>query len=287
VKKLKPKPVKKKHSSVISREKVYLGSLDLKEWWEEFATASNKNGTQKFPTVWTFIKHKAKHGWQRDFLYWLIGPPASEGKSPYPETPQYDWATKRERGFWYSSENIEHLKSEIKRKDTSFARLQTAGESLLDDLAELSELQKQISKEFGGRLFLEKNTAEENSARAHLYLEMRQRVQEMKAHVLQTFAKTQGMDMNQLSNFLELFANGMGAAASQQLGYGGGKYLPDGDGKGESGSYNSVLRQLCDATLKKAADLELELPSEGQTIIKETIEGKTNGKVNGKGRQVQ
>jgi hypothetical protein len=275
--KKKPK-AKTNHSVKKSQEQEYLGSLDLREWWEVFATSMNKNGTQKFPTVWSFIKAKAKHKWQRHFLYWLLGPKASEGKSNYSAFPQYDWESKRDNGFWYSSKNIENLRAEIKRKDTSFARLQTAGESLIDDLAELSELQKQISREFGPRLFLDNLKSDENASRVSLYLTMKRQVQEMKAHLLQTFAKTQGMDMNQLSNFLELFAHGMGSAASAQLGYGGGaKQL---EGSKEEKQYNSVLGQLCDMTLRKSAELELALPdSEAERIVQETVRPNGNGKI--------
>ena len=275
MKKIKPKSVKKRavsNGSSNSKEKAYLQAIDFREWWEEFATGMRKNGTQKYPTVWSFIKSKAKHGWQRDLLYWVLGPEATKGDSKYSSFPQFDWNTKRERGFWFSSTNIENLRSEIKRKATSFDRLQTAGESLIDDLAELSELQKQVSKEFGNRLFLPDNTTEENTARVNLYMQLRSQMQEMKAHILQTFAKTQGMDMNQLTGFLEVFANGMGQAASRQLGYGGGQPLLEGD-KAET-SYNRVLTQLCDMTLKKSADLELELPSDAERAVKESINGK-------------
>jgi len=275
VNKSKHKPIKK--VSAIPREKEYLNSLDLVEWWEEFATATHKNGTQKYPTVWSFIKAKAKHEWQRKFLYWILGPKA-EGQSPYPDFAQYDWEAKRDRGFWYSSKNIETLKAEVKGKATSFARLQTAGDSLLDNLAELAELDKQISKEFGGRLMLPNNTADENAARMNLYLTLKEKVQTMKAHILQTYAKTQGMDLNQLSNFLELFANGMGKAVASQLGFGSPSPAQL-EAENSESKYNNVLMQLHDMTLKKSADLDLALPSSEMEKVVEIAVGSKKARV--------
>jgi hypothetical protein len=272
--------------STVTREKLYYRSLDMRQLWEEFAFKVKRNGTRSYPTIWSFIKAKTKHTWQRDFLYWVLGPEATEGKSPYPGYTQLDFESKREKGFWHSSKNIENVAAEIRRKDTSFAKLQAAGMTLLEDLGELGELNKQVSREFGGRLLLDENTAEENAARISLFLEVKSRIQILKAGVLSTFAKTQGMDMNQLANFLELFAGGMGQAASAQLGYGGGNVLTD--GKTEKLGYENVLKQLCDMTMNKAAELEMELPDDGKTIIEDLVEKpKPNGHTNGKGRSLQ
>jgi hypothetical protein len=279
--KLKVKP-KKVASPGNSRNKEYLASLDLRDWWEEFAHGFKKNGAQKYPTVWSFIKAKAKVKWQQNFLYWLLGPKADEGKSEYGGYPQYDWADKRARGFWYSSENIERLSSTIKSKDTAFARLQTAGESLLDDLSEVAELQKQITREFGHQLLLPDNTADENASRVKLYLELKSSLQQQKAQILNTFAKTQGMDLNQLTDFLQLFAGGMGAAASAQLGYGGGSKTLE--GRTGAATENKVLLQLTEQVMRKAAMFELDLPDmDAEQTIKEMAIGKIQPKIVGIG----
>jgi len=244
---------------------MYLQSLDLQEWWDEFAHSHKRNGTQTYPTVWSFVKKKAKVKWQRDFLYWLLGPIA-EGESPYPGITQLDFNGKRERGFWHSSTNIENFKKEVNAKASSFQRIQSAGNSLLEDLARLGELQKKIDNEYGGALHLPDNTVEENHARVSMYMSLTQQLMTMKQALLHTYAKTQGMDMSQLSNFINLFASGMGRQVAAQLGFGEAETAEK-----EETTFHKVLNQFSEMTLRKSAQMGLPLPAEMETAAVEII----------------
>jgi hypothetical protein len=268
-KKSKPKQSHSSKQSKATREKAYLGTLDLKELWEEFAFAINKNGTQKYTTVWSFVKAKAKSSWQRDFLYWLLGPKETGGDTLYSGFTQFDWEDKREKGFWYSETNLENFSDTIKKKHTAFDRLQQAGdESLLQSLAEYNELDKQVSKEFGGRLMLPNNTSEENTARVSLFFSLKKQIQDMKIHIIQSYAKTQGMDITQLTNFIEMLTMGKGSNVASQVGFGADRMLEG--GTKEEKQYKGVLTQIVDTMLKKSADLEMELPSSSMEEIVNT-----------------
>ena len=118
MKKLKPE-AKKPTRVEKSRERMYLDSLDLREWWEDFATEMNKKRNSEVSHGLEFRQGQSKarmaatlsilaHRAQRL-------PKENHRMQTFVST---NGKKNSEGGFWFSSENIEGLRSEIKRKAT-------------------------------------------------------------------------------------------------------------------------------------------------------------------------
>lgn len=270
----KAKKVKKKHDSY----RTYFDSLDLSEWWDEFANTFEKNGTQKFQTVYSFIKTKTKDKKKRDFLWWILGPKLEDTTGhALANYSQYDWQEKRERGFWHSSANVEELRKTVKRQHSSLEQVRELGKVNIDFLATLKNVSDQIDREYNGQIFLKSLSAKENAARARLYIELKKDLSEMIKEVQLVFAKTQGVDMERIEGMLQI----IGPAMMQRIfGVSDGEQEPQG-----RGGLQDVAGKLTKMLMNKAVDYEMTLPDESMNtaVTKEApvlINVKKNNKVN-------
>lgn len=260
------KPVKSKVKTN-SKLASYDSSLDYQSMWESFCNSTNKNGTQKYKTVWSFIKAKTKTDWQQKFLWWRIGPKADEINAAYKDFSQYDWEAKRERGFWHSDTNIVQLKNEIANKNNALSKIAQVGQLNLDMMSQLKNVIDQLNREYGNQLFLPELDVKENALRLKLFLATHREVAELLQMYQLTFAKTQGIDIQNLSDFLAMFQGGMANAAGNNaaanaLGFGSGKQI---DAESED---SAAMRQIASMMIKKAAKQGLPLPDpEMENII--------------------
>lgn len=257
---MKPKS-KKKISSNSKQDKLkdYYDNIDWMTWWEEFAHAINENGTVKYATVWSFVAAKTKDKKQRALLWWAIGP---EGVSEeYKQYPQFNWETKRENGFWFSSTNADKLTREVKAHTNALASMRELGSVNLTFIARIEALAKEIDKEFSGRIFLPKLSTKENTMRAATYTKLIDQLFSMVERAQVMFGRTQGMDIARLADFFAMFGQGMGkAAANMGLAEAAPMTI-------EANTASTAMSQIMDMVLQKAAKNEMELPDPDMDAI--------------------
>jgi hypothetical protein len=240
----------------------YYDRIDFAEWYEEFVNATNKNGTPKFKTVHAFIKSKIKDNQKKRYkvLWWILGPKIEVGideVAPF-DLPQFDWLQKRERGHWYSSENIDGLKNDVNRAASSIEQVAGLGKVNLEQISRLRELQKLVDQEYA-QLFIPELSAKENQLRVRDYLSILERIQLLSSQAQEQFAKTKSVDMRNISEFLQMFGQSM---QRQVL---GNKAIQEED-KDAVGRRN-IAGLLVDMVMKKAVSHELPLPDEAMKEI--------------------
>lgn len=250
-------------TSSLSKEQTYIESIDLFDWWDDFMYATNKNGSIKYPTVWSFIQKKTKIDWQRRMLYWMLGPKVDNkdiAASPYKDYPQYDWYEKRERGYWFGSQNVEDLRKDFANQMSALDKVANLGDVNIDIIGQLRELGKQIQREFGGRLFLPDASIKENMMRANLYMNLQKQFMTMMEQAQKMYSRTQGVDLDGINQFLAMMAAGAGQAAgsigmNRLLGDAGGKTID-----ADTLQASETVKQLLQMTMKKSVELNVPLP---------------------------
>lgn len=256
-----------KASKATESFKDYFDSLALYEWWEQFTTSFNDNGTFKYQTVHQFIKVKAKNEKQRKFLWYILGPAIvlegdeTNGHSDYSAFKQFDWADKREQGFWYSNANTEKLKQEATKAYGAMDEVRAVGKVNLDDICRIKTILDQLDREYGGQLNIPSFSSKENALRIATYTSLRSQLQ-IQLHSAQLmYAKTRGVDMNQLSELVAV----AGASILGTLSGHVGKEDPALTAK------IGTMDKLRDMLLTKSTNYEMPLPDKDmEAIIKDT-----------------
>lgn len=243
----------------IDKDAVYVNSLDLMEMWEAFSHSFNDNGTPKFKTIWSYISKFTKDKKQRDILYWMLGPPVvlEKGQVARYKFDQYDWETKRKNGFWYSSGNIEKLKSDIHNKASAYASVKEAGKVNLDTITVLNSLLKQVLDEFGGSLFLSNLKMKENAFRAQLLLQLIEKITSISNNAQLMYAKTQGLDLERLDQFFSMFGSSMGKQAALLMGN-------EVEGNEDTGGHQlqKQFAQVVKMVAQKSTEYQLPVPTD-------------------------
>jgi hypothetical protein len=230
----------------------YYQTLDLRTWWESFNGDCLENGNLKYKTIWQFIQAKTKVNWQRDFLYWILGP---KGESDKYTQKQFDWETRRSQGHWFSSENAERLKNEVATQTNALGAMKEVGKVNLTFIGRIEALALEIDREYSGRLFLSNLSAKENHLRAQTYTMLLKQLQTMLGEAQLMYGKTQGMDLENLSSFFSMFSTGMSAAAAQ-MGFAGNNVI---EGEVQNQASNT-MHQIAQMIMAKSAERELDLP---------------------------
>jgi hypothetical protein len=259
----KKSKVKPKDKDKVGKIQNYYESLDLQTWWEQFTTKCNENGTLKYPTVWSFISAKTKDKKQRSFLWWLLGP---KGESEeYKKYPQFDWEDRKEKGHWYNSTNVDKLKKEVKAHTNALDALREVGKVNIDFISRLVHLAQEIDREYLGRLFLPELSQKENTFRVKTYTNLLGDLQLMMDRAQIMFGRTQGMDLERLDTFLEMFGKGMSQAAAQ-MGFVNAKTID-----AEVDPSRSAMQKVMEMVMAKKAAFDLDLPDpEMDEIISNT-----------------
>lgn len=260
-KKQKIKPKKAKVTKSKDRLQLFYDSLDFISMWEKFQTAINENGTQKYRTVWSFIKAQTKQKWQRDFLYWILGP---LGKSEeYKKYDQFNWEQKRVDGFWYNTTNADKLQKSIQAHGNALDSLREVGKVNVEFIERLMTLAKEIDREYLGRLFLPSLSQKENSLRANTYFRLLDQLQTMMNQAQIMFGRTQGMDLERLDEFFKMFGQGMGQAALQ-MGLANNKTI---EGNPQVSKATKAITAIAEMIAEKSAAYELDLPDKDMEAI--------------------
>jgi len=266
--KLKKQTKKAKATKATDKVQDFYESIDLRDWWEEFSTSCNENGNLQYATVWSFITKKAKDKWKRDFLWWILGPKGEDG-GEYAKYTQFDWEQRREKGHWYNSANAETLQQEVKRAGNALDAVREVGKVNVEFIQRIRNLALEIDREYSGRIFLPSLTQKENTLRAMTYTKLLDQLQGMldKAQIM--FGKTQGLDLQQLSNFLEMFAKGMGQTAAN-IGLTNAKTLDA--HLDEQDIETTTIGKIARMITAKAEAMELDLPdTDTENIITEAV----------------
>lgn len=265
---------KKRLQNKKDRNQAYFDELDLNQLWEDFANSFNKNGTPEFKTAWSFVCKKTKIDWQRKVLYWVVGPAVVVEKGQRPEfnLPQFDWEEKRKKGFWYSSESIEALRHDINAKASAYEAVRQAGKVNVTTIARLDGLLKQLEDEFGGRIMLPNLSMKENSMRAQLYMTLVSQIVNLSSNAQLMFARTQGLDLERLDTFFQMFGSQMGKTAAMLMGN---------TAVAETTEHplRKQFEQVVNLVTNKATEFGLPLPNDLAAAIKETtVEAKIQKK---------
>lgn len=243
-----------------------LDNYDLAEWWDEFINTPSKNGTLKYPTVYSFIKKKAKTKKEKEFLWWVLGPPVDSKEKKghkFEKYPQFDWEAKREKGSWFVSKNVEELKQEVRRSHSAMDAIKAMGEINLDVIGRLKSVAEQIDREFGGKIFLPDLSMKENAFRSKLYFQLQEQLVGLFRECQLMFARTQGIDMERLEGILAMF----GPKVIQHLA--GASAIQGASEDEHTKSLGTVAEQLNKMLVAKAVDYELQLPSkEMEDVVK-------------------
>jgi hypothetical protein len=252
-----------KKSPTRSREKEYYENLDLRTWWETFSTECLGNGVLRYKTIWSFITVKTKIQWQRDFLWWLLGP---KGESQdYKDFPQFNWEDRREKGHWYEGDNAKRLAEDISNKRSALDSLKQLGTINLTFISRIEALATEIDREFSGRLFLSDLSLKENSLRVKMYFTYLSQIQGMLNDAQLMYGKSQGLDLERMSDFYALFSKGMSEAAAN-MGFIDGEVINKPTEANNKAS--AALSQIMDMVVNKAAKQGIALPDKDmETII--------------------
>lgn len=257
---------KKSKIAESSRESKYVDSLDFRSLWESFSMDTNKNGSQRFKTVWSFITNLTKVGWQRDLLYWMLGPPVDKNHaaSPYSKFEQYDWESKREKGFWYAGSNVEQLGKKLSEMHGGMNKLSELGNVNVEFISRLRAIMATVDREFG-TLVLPGLSLKRNRERLDLFMMLNRQILDMLKEAQLMYGKMQGVDLQQLTQFIQMMMLKGSNNFSQMLGIESNTTQTVDDPR--RGTYDKLL----DMVLNKSATYEMPLPdSKMEEILVET-----------------
>jgi hypothetical protein len=195
--------------------KDYYDSIDFDVWWDEFFTLHSKNGTLLYPTVWSFVKEKAKSGYHRRFLWWILGPRANKPDiKEFSSFRQKDWDSKRERR---APKETTKITEEINRSFSSLDELRSLGKINLDQIVRIVGLISQLDLEYGGQLNLPNLSYKLNTHRVSSYLRQREALLDQLHSAQLMFAKTRGVDFANLDSILAMIGPSVLGKAAQGI----------------------------------------------------------------------
>jgi hypothetical protein len=264
----KPKVPKRPKNKTLSDMRLFHKSLNWAELWEDFYTSLSPSGRPKW-RVWTFVNHHAHNDEQKTFLQWYLGPkdppnPELLKKYNFVDGP-LDWETKRSQGGWFTEENLKIFSREIRQKHNALDALRECGNGVvLNFITRLEKYAQKLDKAFNGELFVEENTFAANLARTHDLFGLYGRLLDMLEKAQALYAKSHGVDYNDMAGFAQLVS---GLALAAQAG-----------GKQEQTQVEKVLSAMNKAVLVKAHKFKIPLPEELTEVIDVTAEEPINPK---------
>jgi hypothetical protein len=220
---------------------------DWAELWEDWYLSLSPDGSYKYKSIKFFALAHGKSKQQRIFLRWYLGPNLDgDQPTPYPAIPSVhsqDWAKRRRDGGWFTEDNLKKFGSEIRRRVNALEALREAGGITLQSLIRAEQMALQIDKAFNGQMFIGGAAFEVNLHRAKSYIALQAQVQELKEKAQDMFAKSHGLNFNDMAGLTALMT--AGAMNTQR----------DSQSQGER-ALSAVVRMA----LEKAKKYDLELP---------------------------
>lgn len=238
----------KRQDSVLRSMPVFHRMTDWAELWDEWYSAVNRDGGPKYKYLSKFIEVKSRNDAQRDFMRWFLGPRKEEEESPYKWCsmgPQ-DWVEKRRTGGWFTDASMGAVSKEIRRRLTALEALREAGNGItLHSLVRAEQLAKEVDRSFNGTMFLEGAKFENNVRRAHAYLELHRQILNMKAQAQDLYAKSHGVNFDDMSGLTVLL----------QAANNNGGSIDEGTNRNRA-----AMTALLDMAVQKSLKYDLELP---------------------------
>jgi hypothetical protein len=262
------KPIKKtKAKREGTKETEYVNSLDLLSWWEDFSLSTTVSGAMKYKTVFAFISKKTSTPWQKNLLWWMLGP-SDDNIQPLQKEhnifPQLDWERRRTNGHWNAPKNLDALKRVVGTQQHALGKIAQLGDINLEIINRIQSTQRMIDSEFAAGIMLPQNNADQNAVRAQLYLNLQAQLTAQMQQAQAMFARSQGVELQQLNQFLQILGSGL-ANGNRMNSFG---LVPsDTTDEPTKGGMRSVSTQLIDMVSRKAVDYELPLPTEEMTDV--------------------
>jgi hypothetical protein len=235
--------------------RMFFRSTDWAGLWEEWFLSILPNGRYRYYTIKAFAAEKAESLEQYRFLKWYLGPdteepPAWKGIHAKPQ----GWVEKRRTGGWFAPENLQKFEVEIRRRVNALDALREAGSITLHSLVRAEQMAQQIDRAFHGQMFADGQEFKANLQRAQSYIRLQERVQNLKANAQEMYAKSHGVNFDDMSGLVAL----MSAAAMS------GAARVEGPTR-EEAAVAAVVRMA----MAKASMYNLEIPGEAVEVMGE------------------
>jgi len=250
-------PLRVKDRTLTDMERFYY-SLDLAAIWTDFYETVNRGGQRFYKSSRQLAVKLSKNDAQLEFLTYILGPNPGEPRlkilwtfAPDP----LDFDAKRENGGWFTEANLEKHSKMVRQQINALDALRQVGNGIvIHSLARMENLAKQLDREFGGRFFGEGLSLKDNAARANLYLTLHQRLLSMIAQAQDVYAKSHGINFQDMSGFERLLA-----AQAMAINAAGGA--------GEHSRTERVLSRIVEMMLEKGQRHGMELPAGVEKVI--------------------
>lgn len=260
--KAKPAISRGRKTSIERDMRVFHRTQNWAAWWEEFYTQLDTHGGFLYKSVAQFARKKAESNKEAiRFMRWYLGPASADpdGVSPYPWCVggSQDWYEKRRTGGWFSDQSLRKFGVEVRRRMHALEALREAGNGItLHSLVRAEQLAQELDRSFNGRMFLDELSFEDNELRANSYISLHERILNMKARAQDLYARSHGLNFEDLSGFTAL----MSAAAL------------NGSGAEAGSKENTVFASIVKMALEKNAKYNLDLPPGAVEVITDVSE---------------
>jgi hypothetical protein len=181
------------------KEKAYKYYLlvkdDLKDWWDEFNTALDKEGNRRYRTVRQFALAKGKNLREQQLIREMIGPqPEKKPRIPW----LGDWSQRREIGYSFPAvpAKVKHLAATFKSKIDSTEAVRSTAPYIVLELAQIAKMRENIDRAYNGQMFDPRYAphSPENEARAKAYMTLWGSTLDMRIKVLDSFMTIHGVN---------------------------------------------------------------------------------------------
>jgi hypothetical protein len=235
----------------------FFWTTDWRALWEEWFLALDKQGKQKYRTLYHFIKAHAKIPAQKKFMHWYLGPQRDPDleKKDYPWCvggPQ-DWAKKRAEGGWLSDKAETQTIKEIRRSTNILQKLSDVGDKVhLSTLMRWERLSRMVETDLlRGTLAHPDLTEDQNVKRAGKIVDLLKSIQEGIDKATEVYLRAQGVNLNDVQGLVMLLGS-PAVAAAHQSGVIDAKPTPD----------RALRDAVSDMLLHKTAKFGLPIPDE-------------------------
>lgn len=234
--------------------------------WEEWYYGVDAKNNWVYKTIRQFAVHNSKSKTQFRFLVWYLGPDLGEGtpeEYDFIKTGPVDWLDKRNNGGWFTKDNLKQVRHEITKRSSAIDRLAEVGNlTSLTHVLRAEELAVSIDNYFRGAMCIPGLTMKEQVERMNTYLEFQERLLNYAEKAQNVYAKSQGIDMNNLDGVMQIILAPVLQQAAQQTNLVGGDI---------GGRDSRVISKLVDMVVSKADRYNLKLPKPFEDKIIEVV----------------
>jgi hypothetical protein len=264
IKTVKVRAIKPKNR-MLTDMNLFYRRTDWGSLWEDWYLSVGTEGQFKYRFIRTFVKVIGESMEQRRFLNWYLGPKIDSDpdtlRYPYVADGPVDWAEKRKSGGWFTHKNLTVLGKEITRRMNALDALREAGnQCTLSSLVRAEQLAQRLDEEFRGSFFLPGLSLHSNQERAELYVSLHTKLLDLKAKAQDLYAKSHGVNFEDMSGLVRLMeATAMASAQAQLI-----------EGK-QPTKMEAALNKFVQMTMAKASRYDLPLPTDIEASVTEVV----------------